>query len=77
MVVAVNALNEAVHSVNKFAPNDLWDGTPEMWRLALEMTVKERNYRNEKRRIFPATFHEGQIVLICNADSILDKLQPN
>ena len=73
---AVRSLNEAVHSVTKFAPFDLWDGTSEMRQLAWKRTVKERNYRNDRRRIFPIKFHTGQIVLAWNADAMLDKLQP-
>ena len=76
---AVDALNEAVHSVTGFTPKDLWTGTLSMRRIAQGRTIKEREYRSKKRRIYPAHFRKGQVVLVFDdvaASSREDKFSP-
>ena len=49
---AVKLVNEAVHSVTKASPLELWHGTLEDRVKAHQRLVDERNYRN-KRRVYP------------------------
>ena len=61
---AEKSINTAVHHVTGFSPKELWEGTDEMRKLARERSDKERNRQNKNRRIFPAHFFEGQMVLV-------------
>ena len=62
---AVDLINEAVHSVTKFSPLELWNGTHEDRIKAHRRLVKETEYRN-RRRVYPKAFYPGQVVLVWN-----------
>ena len=62
---AVNILNQSVHSSTDYTPLELWNGTPEMRRKALQKRDAVRSKINEKLlRLFPYQFRPGQRVLV-------------
>ena len=60
---AEKSINEAVHNTTGFSPKELWEGTPEMRALAKERSDRERDRQNKRKKIYPARFYEGQMVL--------------
>ena len=54
--------------MTKASPLELWNGTLEDRVKAHQRLVDERNYRN-KRRVYPAKFYPGQVVLLCGMNS--------
>ena len=64
---AVDGLNEAVHSVTGFAPEDLWQGSMGDRRKAHMRTIAWRNKRNARRRYFPKQLKKGQKVWVFDA----------
>ena len=70
-------MNEAVHSVMKFSPKELWSGTNAMCELAFERTRQERAYRNRHRVIVPAQFLEGDIVLAQDQEGGSNRFAPS
>ena len=72
---AVDLINEAVHSVTKFLPLELRNGTHEDRVKAHQRLVKEREYRN-KRRVYLKAFYPGQVVLAWNEQPGLSQFQP-
>ena len=72
---AVDLINEATHSVTKFSPQDLWNGTQEDRIKAHQRLTAERDYRN-KRKIYSAKIYHGQVVLVWNEQLGLSHFQP-
>ena len=62
---AVTLINEAVHSVTKASPLELWNGTLEDRVKAHQRLVEERKYQN-KRHVYPKEFYPGQVVFVWN-----------
>ena len=61
---AEQEINSAVNSTTGFSPLELWYGTKDMRSLAKERADQVRAARNQKKKIFPVRFFEGQMVLI-------------
>ena len=61
---AEKSINEAIHNTTGFSPKELWEGTLEMRKLARERSDQERDRQNKRKRIYPAKFFEGQMVLV-------------
>ena len=57
-------INNAVNSTTGFTPTELWWGTKEMRKMARERADRIRDIRNQNKRVFPASFYTGQMVLI-------------
>ena len=72
---AVQIINDAVHSVTKFSPKELWSGSKEDLDLAHQRTKQEREYRNRKRKVYPAKFYPGQYVLVWDERPGLTRFQ--
>ena len=61
---AVDAINNAVHSVTGFSPAALWNGSTEMRKLAHRRVVCERERKNLRQQVYPELFEAGQLVLV-------------
>ena len=72
---AVNLINEAVHSVTKVSPLDLWNGTHEDRVKAHQRLMMERDYRNKPRN-YPKRFYPGHVFLAWNEQPGLSRFQP-
>ena len=68
LLIAEEAINEAVHSTTGFSPVELWEGDENMRKKAKEKMDAERIKRNRKMRKFPAKFWIGQYVLVRQYD---------
>ena len=68
LLIAEEAINEAVHSTTGFSPVELWEGDENMRKKAKGKMDAERIRRNRKMRKFPAKFWIGQYVLVRQYD---------
>ena len=68
LLIAEEAINEAVHSTTGFSPVELWEGDENMRKKAKGKMDAERIKRNRKMRKFPAKFWIGQYVLVRQYD---------
>ena len=69
-------INECTHSVIRFAPLELWNGSPDELRIAHQRLERERAYRNRKRKVHTTKFYPGQYVLVWNERPDLTRFQP-
>ena len=65
---AEKSINESVHQIMGFSPNELWEGGEDIRKKAKEKLDAERDRRNKSIRKFPAKFWVGQNVLVRQYD---------
>lgn len=73
---AVQVINESTHSVTQLSPLELWNGNQDKLRLAHQRMERERNYRNQKRKVHSEKFYPRQFVLVWNERPDLTPFQP-
>ena len=64
METTVHVINDSVNSVTKFSLKELWSGSKADLELAYQRMRKERDYRNRKRKVYPAEFYPRQYILV-------------
>ena len=65
---AEKSINESVHQIMGFSPNELWEGGEDIRKKAKEKLDAERDRRNKSIRKFPAKFWVGKNVLVRQYD---------
>ena len=73
---AAQVINGSAHSITRFSPREIWNGSTDELRLARQRVEKEWDYQNQKRKVHSMKVYPEQSILVWNERPDLTRFQP-